>query len=349
MLPARPDTNMQRMSTTSTAVPRLDQDTLARVAGLGDEGGILTVLAPFGRTGANQVRELLSHLERDGFPEPGLDDVAAPGGPRAGQAFGRVLALSTRERYEFTLTTLSEPVVEIGPNAIVVPIARAFDATRPVGIVDVHSDRARIVEVGAEWLELAHVTLDPQGIADWVELKGPAAPNPQRASRSVPQRERFERRLAANRARTVRGLGDPIGRLARRRGWRSVVLAGDPSLTHVIAPPVTAVMRVDRPFPEWQTAADLAEHVRPVLVHARELAVATLAEAALARPRGFARGAMAVRGAVGEGRARTIVAEGPLTDRRAAEAIRLALAQRLPVLFSNDQLMDHGLVCELHG
>src|SRR6185437_5374270 len=110
-------------------------------------------------------------------------------------AWGRVKALSSAEQYEFTLPGPTETLVQIAPTAAMVPIARAFDVARPVGVVDVHLDKARIVEVGAELRELAHVSLVPRGRADWVELKGPAAPNALRGSRSSPQRERFQHRV----------------------------------------------------------------------------------------------------------------------------------------------------------
>ena len=299
--------------------------------------------------GAAEVREGLRKLEQDApFVAP-HGDAGALSGSRRGPAYGRVTALSSGEQYEFMLPGPTETLVQIARTATMIPIARAFDAARPVGLVDVHLDQALVIEAGAEFRELAHVALEPRQQADWVELKGPAAPNPLRGSRSSPQRERFAHRVDANRRRTLRGLSETLGRVARRRGWRSIVLAGDPALTRVIEPNVTSILRVDRPFPEWRPSADLAEHLRPVLAHARELAVATIAEAARLRPHGFARGLAATTEALRNGRARCIVAEGPLTDPRAAEIVRLAVGSRLPVLFANDQLMDHGIVCELHG
>jgi hypothetical protein len=339
------------MSVVSTrALPWLDLALLARLAGIHDDAGVLTVIADGRPAAATARREGLDRLGQRPSLTLARDAVEALLDSRPGRTYGLVAPLSSGTLFEFALATPMPAVFEIADTARIVPIARAFDATRPVGIVDVHRDHARILEAGTGGLELAHVSLVPTGESDWAEWKAPAAANPLRSYRSSPQRGRFESRVAANRARTLHELAGSVERIAHRRGWRSLVVAGEPELTRTIDPRGVANARVNRALPEWRSTPDLIEALRDELDDARELAVVTLARAAQARPNGFARGIAATGEALDAGRARTIVVEGRLDDPNAADVVRRALVQRVPVLFGHGELTSlHGAICELHG
>jgi hypothetical protein len=328
----------------------LDQALLRQLAGMSDPLGVATVLAGSDAGSAIALRARLDRLAETVDDARASEALASLATPHAVPAWGAAVALSTGVRVDFALPESVPFVAEIAPAVRLIPIARAYDAHRPVGVVDVHLDHARIIEAAVQPVALSEVPLLPARRSTWAEHDAPAAANPQRGYRRSPQRGRYEHRVAANRERTLRELSTSLGQLARRRGWRSLLVAGEPDLTRELLPRHPAVLRLNRALPAWRSPDGVLDGLQQALAEARELAVASLSEAAETRPRGFARGLAASAEALAQRRARALVLDGPLDDPIAETLVRDALAQRVPVLFAHGELWAlHGAICELHG
>jgi hypothetical protein len=85
--------------------------------------------------------------------------------------------------------------------------------------------------------ELRSYSFD-EDVEGWRELRGPSASHPRGSGEAAPafrsgqQRDLFERRLEQHRVAFVRHVAADVVELARARGWRFVLVLGDPRLTH---------------------------------------------------------------------------------------------------------------------
>jgi hypothetical protein len=330
-------------------LPRVDRALLQRFALLHDDDGIVTVLAARGVTGATEIR---TALRRGGATLSALaDEAAALAGPHlTGAAHGLVAALSSGDLYRFQLPQPVATLVTVGSQADVVPIARAFDGERPVGIVDARLDRVRIAEAAdGEAHELEGIALSATG--DWTEYRGPARANPLRAGESSSQRERYDRRVRVQRSRAIEDAQRRVAHLARERHWCALVVGGDPHATggFVSDPELPPRIHVETHLPEWESAGRLVHDLADELAHARRRPVAVLTATAHVHPAAFAVGPEAVRAAIDDGRASVVVVDEPVLD-RVGEVARHALAHELDVLFADGGLAElEGVFCPLHG
>ena len=334
---------------TATSLPYVDATLLQRLARMRDGGGVVTVLAARGEASETEIR---STLRRTGEVARALaEEAAALANPHLdGPAHGIVAALSTDEVYRFTMPRPVETLVTFASRPDVVPIARAHDAARPVGIVDARLERVRIVEsVNGQAHELEGTSL--ASAHDWTEFSGPARANPLRGIESSVQTERYDRRVRVQRTRALTDAARHISELARQRSWRAIMIAGDPHVTGDLAAKLPSGMRVDRHLPEWESAGKLVVELAGELDAARQQATATRTAVAHARPLAFAIGAVAGRSAIDDGRARATIVDGSSLEAEELGAIvRHSLAHEVDVFFADGHLGNlAGVVCELHG
>lgn len=331
-----------------TEAERLDSALLQRLAALRDEHGVVTVLAARGETSEEQIR---TALRREGPAANALaDEAAALADPRlAGPARGLVAALSGGEHHRFLLPQPVATLVTVASQADVVPIARAFDAGRPVGIIDARLERLRVIEAAhGETRELEPAALS--AAVDWTEFRGPARANPARAYESSSQRERYDRRVRVQRSRALKAAGQRISVLARERDWLALVLAGDARVTAELGPELPSPYRMETHLADWESAGRLVHDLERELAAARRAPIAALTADAHAHPRAYAAGAEAVRAAIDDGQATRVVIDDRALDRENGEVARHALARKLDVFFADGGLDDlGGIICTLHG
>jgi hypothetical protein len=146
------------------------------------------------------------------------------------------------------------------------------------GLLLVSADRVRIAEWNPQRVEeiesLAFTTTE----AAEHELLGPSYSHPRgsaekaTAARSSAQRDLWERRMDAHRARFARSAAGKAARAARRRGWDVVLVLGDPRR----AGPAFAELRrrgIEAVRSElvldWLRPAALAERLAPEIARAR--------------------------------------------------------------------------------
>lgn len=106
------------------------------------------------------------------------------------------------------------------------------------------------------------------------ELRGPAHAHPRTAAAAAPgthsggQHDLYEKRVEVHRQRFVREVADEVTGIAEQRGWKAVVVFGDPRLSHV----ATQVLR-HGPAPVvesdailgWLPPNELAERAAPLV------------------------------------------------------------------------------------
>ena len=333
---------------TIEASAQLDRELLQRLALLRDDHGVATVLAARGDAAETEIRAALRH---GGPPLSALaDEAAALADPRLpGAAHGLVATLSNGEIFRFALPCEVSTLVTVASRADVIPIARAFGEGRPVGIVDARLDRVRIAEsAGGRACELEGREFSLKG--DWTEYRGPARASPARAFESSSQRERYDKRTRALRARALEEARLRITQLARTRHWCALVIGGDAHATEaLVLEPSPPVLRVPEHLPAWESAGQLADHLAAELAGARSRAATVLAATAHVHPRSFAVGPEAVQAAIAEGRATVVVVEEPLLA-EVEEVVRDALAHDLDVRFADRGPAGlEGVFCALHG
>jgi hypothetical protein len=169
---------------------------------------------------------------------------------------------------------------------------------------------------------------------DWPRMTARAAASGTgRSFQLVPQRERFDRRLDANRGRFLTAVAAQVAAGAGWRGWRMLVLAGDPEQTHRLRQALHPAYRLDivefALSLEHASAAEVAQRVTPALAQARQARAETLARRARDAALSGGPGSLGVRdtlAALAEGRVATLLLDTGRrwTGRRAPDG-RLAV------------------------
>jgi Bacterial archaeo-eukaryotic release factor family 10 len=329
-------------------LPHLDGALLRRLAGLHDDEGVVTVIAARGDASATEIRSTLRRVGPELYAL--AEEAAILADPHLeGAAHGFVATRSTHETLRFTLAQPAATLVTVASHVDLAPLARALDASRPVGIVDARLDHVRVVEASdGDAIELEGTVLSTAH--DWTEYRGPSRANPLRGQESSSQRERYDRRIDVQRARGLVAAAGRIGKLARERHWRALVIGGDAHATGELAARLPAAMRIDHHLPAWDSARELAREVAGQLDDARRHATAASVEAARARPAAFGIGVDGVRAAVTDGRAHAVVVDGRALDGEVEGLLRHCLGHGLDVAFADGLPAElGGVICELHG
>lgn len=232
-----------------------------------------------------------------------------------------------------------------------------------------HEQAAGVVLISGEGMRVAEwlpgraddvLVLDFPPLHDVKELRGPAASHPRGSTEAGPgtrsgrQRDLFDRKLEQHHHTFVRAAAGEIGGIAEARGWRALVVLGDPRL----ASDVTAVLGEELPVVEaghgaqWLSPTELAEVVRPeierVLADHQRSLIEQIRGEALAGGRG-ALGLDDCATTIAEGRVEALVVDPTLP---AAAAIAAAVADQggrvEAVLDETRQILDEiGGACAL--
>jgi hypothetical protein len=163
--------------------------------------------------------------------EPELETLLDP----RGSSRSRVLfaAISTPELVRVELRTPLPSLVASGSMARALPLAAALAEGRAAGLVVV--DRRQIDVYEWELDELRPVVSLKLTEADPEGRGSPGRTNPAVPQQS-PERDRFAHGHDARLANEVRAVSERLRRLARERGWDTVVAAGDPRLVDELEP-----------------------------------------------------------------------------------------------------------------
>lgn len=154
----------------------------------------------------------------------GLLDPTATGRGRA-----LYVALESGQVHEVMLRKALPTGALVGRAAHVLPLLEALDEGEPTGLVMASKDAIALweSELGVVG-EVDRIELEPWVGDWWPEMKGPSRANPLRGQHTVSQRDRYARRIAVAYGHTLDEASVRLGALARKRGWKRAVLAGDP-------------------------------------------------------------------------------------------------------------------------
>ena len=240
---------------------------LAAIAGLRDDLGVLTVYAEVGPareasqratwvvSTRSALHALVERAKGDGDRKRryALEGCLERIEPQLGDLLdarlsgrGRALFAGVGSRDDAEVISLQVPLpttVRLAERAYLRPLVEALDRGRAAGLVAVSKAAIRVVEqrLGAPQ-ELLRYDLGVE-TDTWRELRGRAAPSAVRGQQSVAQRERFERRVEEHQVRELHGVVHEIAAMAEERGWDRVAVSGQPQLR---APVVEAVSQPDR-------------------------------------------------------------------------------------------------------
>ena len=232
---------------------------------------------------------------------------------------GRALfaPLSDHRVEEVRVQVPLETTVVLQDRAYLEPLARALDAGRPTGLVNVSRDGIRMVDLrmgvaeDAEWLGF---DADTGHWGQRIGTPGHGPPGEAPVQTGSAQRDRFDRALEDHQIKFIGSAAGDVAETARARAWTRLAVAGDPRLTRPLLegmPPDAdlEVVTADGTF-EWQRPAELAAHLAPALEEAEarrlEGLVREAAERAAANGHG-ATGPTEVAEALIEGRVDTLI------------------------------------------
>jgi hypothetical protein len=248
---------------------------------------------------------------------------------------GRALFLPL-SRDAARLVALPEPVpdeVVLDTAARIHPLVAAWDAGRPAGLLVASRSGARLLEWRPRAATQVWTAEFAEHTGDWPRMTARAVSGTGRSYQMVPQRERFDRRVDANRGRFLADVAARVASQASRHGWGRLVLAGEPELTHRLRHEIHPAGRFDileLPLSlEHLGAAEIARRVTPALVQARRTRAETVARQARDAALSGGPGTIGVRdtlAVLAEGRVATLVLAGDSrwTGRRAPDQ-RLAV------------------------
>jgi hypothetical protein len=247
--------------------------------------------------------------------------------------------------------------VKVAGCALVRPLAAALEAGRPAGLVLVSEEGLRVCEWRlGEVEELEAIPLIEPG--DQRELLGPSAAHPRGMQQAGAgflvgqQRDLYERRAEEGRVRALAHVS-AVGDSAAERGWEEVVLAGSETLSSRLADGLRdrgELVVLEPRVLGWESPAQLAREITPVLAEERSRAQLALLE----RVRGSAlAGGRAAIGladtltALSEGRVELLLlpAERELQGSRSRDG-GLYPPDVLPPGISAFELVPEGLLAE---
>jgi hypothetical protein len=150
-----------------------------------------------------------------------------------------------------------------------------------VGVLLLSADEARIGQWQPRRVEELRRLELPITEAVEHELIGPSYSHPRgsgekaTAARSSSQRDLWERRMEEHRVRFTRSAADDAAKIAKRRGWRLVLVLGDPRRTgpacEQLARARLDAVPIDHVL-DWMRPAALAKRLAPEVERARAAA-----------------------------------------------------------------------------
>jgi len=260
---------------------------LHRLAGVRDEVGLLslyTTVEPGSAVGQTRMRSTLAALRRDldthrdeawasaaltrlDQLDEQLDDLLDPTRPGAGRMlFARLTGDEVDTRW------LQLPVGEVAvveANAYLWPLLSAIEPAAPAGVARAGRDGVRIFDCRyGQATELDAVAFNLAG-AEWSREGQASVPT---LSRAGIHPDRFPQRVEEHLTRYLREAAPTVADNARRLGWHTLVLVGDPRLTRTLAEALPAgpdVTELDAVLDPDLTPPEVLDFVRPTLDAAR--------------------------------------------------------------------------------
>lgn len=277
------------------------------VARLRDPLGVVSVYVTVDpqRVNSGPVRPLDALRRRDAelgpafdALEPAVDRLLDPAAPGRGRVlFAR---LGRGDIHAYAVQVPLGESVRLSDSAHLWPLAAAFSAEAPAGIVAVSGSGVRVVDYRLGHAgEIAAAAYDPP--AETRELAG-ARPG----ARHATPRDLHERRMAAHLITFLTGTGERLGALPAFADWQQVLVTGDAELVAAFTAGLPAALHA---------GLVTAGHTIPAALPPGQVAALVSAELRDARGRAHARLAEQVRDAAFAGGAATY---GPADTARAA-------------------------------
>lgn len=291
----------------------------------------LNELAERARSEGSRERRM-AVTERISALEPVLADLTSVSAPGRGRALFAPVRGDEPRRLTLQLPLPTRVVLE--ENAFVRPLVAALEAGRAAGLIAVSRAGVRAFEWRlGDVEELAHLRLE-EDTDSWRMTRGPAPSGSWFARESVPQEDRFHRRLAQQQVDLVGSLGEQIKSLAQERGWERLLVSGDerladPFLEALPAGARAETLRSSLTAGEWLSAEEIAGMLLPDIEEAGRRRACALVErakdAALSGGRG-AVGLQDVLAALQEGRITSLLYD----DARDYRGLRAADGRLFP-------------------
>ncbi|MEU4510146.1 VLRF1 family aeRF1-type release factor [Nonomuraea wenchangensis] len=264
-----------------------EQAGLRELAAFGDEVGVLslyTTMEPGTQAGRTRLRNEIAALRQElaagsdeerarlvgvrlDLLEPRIDELLDPAGPGLGRALFAQVA-GDEVRTEWVQLPVGDLAVLKG-HAYLLPLVTAVQGDRPAGVVRVGRDGVRLFDCRyglAEELEPVLFNLAGAGSS------GSGSATLSRLSRSGIHPDRFDQRVEEHLARFLRESAPQVATQARRLGWETVLLVGDPRDTSVLSealPMDGEVVQVDAVLDPALSPSEVLEFVRPALEEVR--------------------------------------------------------------------------------
>ncbi|MFI7610161.1 VLRF1 family aeRF1-type release factor [Nonomuraea terrae] len=273
-----------------------DQADLRELAAFGDEVGVLSLYTTMepgtqaGRTrlrneiaalrqelaaGPDQERARLAGLRLDVL-EPRITELLDPAGPGLGRVLFAQVA-GDEVRTEWVQLPVGDLAV-LKEHAYLLPLVTAVQADKPAGVARVGRDGVRLFDCRyglAEELEPVSFNLATSG---WSREGAATLPG---LSRRGIHPDRFDRRVEEHLTKFLRESAPHVAGQARRLGWETLLLVGDPRDTSVLSEALPAdreIVQVDAVLDPALSPSEVLEFVRPTLdeVRARHDAALTV-------------------------------------------------------------------------
>jgi hypothetical protein len=211
-----------------------------------------------------------------------LDDLLSSTAHGRGRAL--IVALASGEQHRIAVQLPFPTAVVLDETPFIGPLVRAQAAGSPAGLVNVTRDAVRAIDARlGEAVEIARHEL-PVEIVDWRKQVARADPRPAGGHHSSVQTDRFERHLREARRRMLVPIAREISSAAARRGWQTIVVAGEAETAELLADALPAELepvRVSSDLREHLTASEVAEALTPAVADARARRTVATAERAV--------------------------------------------------------------------
>lgn len=272
-----------------------DQTDLRELAAFGDEVGVLslyTTMEPGTQAGRTRLRNEIAALRQElaadpdqerarlaglrlDLLEPQIDELLDPAGPGLGRAlFAQVAGEEVRTAW------VQLPVGDLAvlrENASLLPLVIAVQADKPAGVARVGRDGVRLFDCRYGLTDELEPVIFNKATAEWSRGGSPTLSG---LSRRGIHPDRFDQRLEEHLTKFLRESAPHVAGQARRLGWETLLLVGDPRDTAVLDEALPAdreIVQVDAVLDHALSPSEVLEFVRPTLDEVRSRHDAALA------------------------------------------------------------------------
>ncbi|MED7929162.1 VLRF1 family aeRF1-type release factor [Nonomuraea sp. LP-02] len=264
-----------------------DQADLRELAAFGDEVGVLslyTTMEPGTQAGRTRLRNEIAALRQElaagpdqerarlvglrlDLLEPRITELLDPAGPGIGRALFAQVA-GDEVRTEWVQLPVGDLAV-LKEHAYLLPLVTAVQADKPAGVARVGRDGVRLFDSRYGLAEELKPVIFNKATAEWSRGGSPTLPG---LSRGGIHPDRFDQRLEEHLTKFLRDSAPHVAGQARRLGWETLLLVGDPRDTSVLAEALPAgpeIVEVDAVLDHALSPSEVLEFVRPTLDEVR--------------------------------------------------------------------------------